>query len=236
MKFSFLVFLISITGLSLYAPNLKKKATIDINQTIETFKKDIAPIPQKLDKTQIEDLKNLHNELGLNTEKPLVEVEYTSPVMNKILKLMPKETDSPKTLREFADDFYLKTVDNIKFLISNYDSKITSFAVLVAFIAVISKWLDIYKLAYLLTKLGWFFSRFVLFMLSITAIALWFTLKKNLWLDVGNNLFFIPLQILIASSFSFKIMDSNFPIWNRLFGSFILPIISGITTTAITFL
>lgn len=219
---------------SLYSRNFTQKATGDITRAVKSFQETTGTVQKPVDKEQLETLKNLNTELGFSADKPMVEVEVVSPIMDKLGQAIPK--DVPKNLREIVVEFYLKKVEVIKSLISKYDSKITSFAGLIILFAFISKWFDIYKLAYLLSRIGWFFSRFSLVILSLTAISIWFSLKKNLWLDVGGNLFFIPLQVLAASSFAFKIMDSNFPIWNRLFGSFILPIISGIATNAIRLL
>ncbi|MEW6557446.1 MAG: hypothetical protein AB1349_08845 [Elusimicrobiota bacterium] len=231
MKFSFLIFLVGITLLSLYGKNFDIKAIKSSNETTKTVQKPVNK--QHLDK---ETLKSFQDELGLAADKPMVEVKVVSPILDKFSKVTPKDIGASKTLTETINEFYLKTVNSIKSLLSKYDTKITYSALLIAFIAFVSKWLDIYKLAYLVSKVGWFFSRFVLFIFSISAIILWFSLKKNLWLDVGDNLFFIPLQVLIISSFALKIMDMNYPIWNRLFGSFVLPIISGIATNAIMFL
>ena len=210
MKFSFLIFLASITIFSLYGKNLAKKTTGDITRVVKAFQKTTGTVQKPVNTEQLETLKNLNSELGFSADKPMVEIEVVSPIMDKLGQVIPKDT--PKNLREIVMDFYLKKVEVLKSLVSEYDSKITFFAVLIVFISFISKWLDIYKLAYLLSRLGWFFSRFTLVILSLTAISVWFSLKKNLWLDVGSNLFFIPLQLLAASSFAFKIMDSNFPV------------------------
>lgn len=234
MKFTFLVFLVVVTGLTIFKPNLTQKTTCDITRAVKSFQEITGKVQKPVNTGQIETLKNLNFELGFSADKPMVEVEVVSPLMDKLGQVIPK--DIPKNLREIVTEFYLKKVETLKSLILKYGSKITLFAVLIVFIAFISRWLDIYKLAYLLSRLGWFFSRFALVILSLTAISVWFSLRKNLWLDVGSNLFFIPLQVLAAASVAFKIMDSNFPIWNRLFGSFILPIISGISTNAIKFL
>ncbi|HAX61832.1 MAG TPA: hypothetical protein DCX95_04645 [Elusimicrobia bacterium] len=234
MKFSFLFFLAGITVFSLYGKNFAKKTTGDITRAVKSFQETTGTVQKPVNKEQLETLKNLNSELGFSADKPMVEVDVVSPIMDKLGQAIPK--DVPKNLTEIAAEFYLKKVEALKLFISEYNSKITFFAVLIVFISFISKWLDIYKLAYLLSRLGWFFSQFTLVILSLAAISIWFSLKKNLWLDVGSNLFFIPLQVLAASSFAFKIMDSNFPVWNRLFGSFILPIVSGIATNAIRFL
>ncbi|MBI5574443.1 MAG: hypothetical protein HY919_07830 [Elusimicrobia bacterium] len=234
MKFSFLFFLAGITVFSLYGKNIAKKTTGDITRAVKSFQETTETVQKPVNTEQLETLKNLQSELGFSADKPMVEVEVISPIMDKLGQAIPK--NAPKNLRGIVTDFYLKKVEVLKSLVSEYDSKITFFAMLIIFISFISKICDIYKLAYLLSRLGWFFSRFTLIILSLTAISIWFSLRKNLWLDVGSNLFFIPLQVLAASSFAFKIMDSNFPIWNRLFGSFILPIISGIATNAIKFL
>ncbi|MBN1384665.1 MAG: hypothetical protein JW983_07295 [Elusimicrobia bacterium] len=235
MRLSFLIFLIAITGLCLYAPDLQKKAAGGIGEKIKSFQQ-LQTKQQKIDKDQIENLKNLQQELGFSPEKPMVEVDVKSPVLDKFAKKMMVKKDRSKTLPQIAEDFYLISVSYIKSLLSEHSKNITITAFFIAFIAFISKWVEIYKLAYLLGKLGWFFSRLVLFILSLAAILIYFTMKKNLWMDVGNILFLAPLQVLIASSVAFKTMDANFPVWNRLFGSFTLPAISGIITSSAYFL
>ena len=234
MKFSFLFFLAGITVFSLYGKNFTKKTTGDIKKAVKSFQETTGTVQKTVSPEHIETLKNLNSELGFSADKPMIEVDVVSPIMDKLGRAIPK--DAPKNLREIATDFYLKKVEALKSVISEYGSRITFFAILIVFISFISKWLDIYKLAYLLSRLGWLFSRFTLIILSLITISVWFSLKKNLWLDVGGNLFFIPLQVLAASSFAFKIMDSNFPIWNRLFGSFILPSVARIATNAIKLL
>ncbi|OGS43297.1 MAG: hypothetical protein A2539_03080 [Elusimicrobia bacterium RIFOXYD2_FULL_34_15] len=238
MKLSFLIFLIVITGLSLYAPNITKRTTTNFKQQMDTFKQDVAPLQKPLDQEQSDTLKNLQSELGVDPNKPLVEVEVVSPVMDKFNekfeKVIPKEKQDIESLGAIFESFYLKVVNKVKYWISNHNSNITLISFLIVVVAALSKILNFHKLAYLISRLGWFTSRFTLFVFSLIAISLWFTVKKNLWLDIGNNLLIIPLQILIASSVAFKIMDSNYPIWNRLFASFILPIISGVSTNTIS--
>jgi len=240
MKITFLIFLIFITGLSLYAPNIAKITTGNIKQQIDTIKQDVSQVQKPLDKEQSEILKNFQNELGIDIGKPLVEVEVVSPVMDKfsekLNKVIPKEQQNQESLRDIFDSIYLKTVNKLKYLITEFNPKISLFCFAIVIFAFVSKGLNFYKFAYILSRFGWFISRFALFIISITAIFLWFTAKKNLWLDVGNSLFIVPLQVLVASSFAFRIMDSNYPIWNRLFASFILPIISGISTNTINVL
>jgi len=236
MKFTFFVFLVVITGMTLFAPNLTKKTTGDITTAVKSFKEVTEAAQEPVEREKLETPSAaLSSELGLSPDKQIVEVEVVAPVMDKLGQVIPKVSTTHKNLNEIAEDVYLKKIETFKFIMSEYGPEITFIAVLIILFAFVSKWLDIYKLAYLFSRLGWFFSRFALMIFSLAAISIWFSLKKNLWLDAGSNLFFIPLQILVAASVGFKIMDSNFPIWNRLFASFILPLISGITTHAIRF-
>ncbi|MDD5687156.1 MAG: hypothetical protein PHE88_04905 [Elusimicrobia bacterium] len=238
MKLIFLVFLIAITSFSIYVPDILKKTTGDIKQSIKSLKENNINLSQKeVDKEQIENLKSLQNELGFSAEKPMVEVEVVSPILDKFTDLSSAKAEDPvKNIKNTIDRFYLKIVNYIKSVFLKSGSDITFFGFIIILVTFVSKFTGIHRLASLMNRLGWFFSRFSLFIFSIAAIILRFLLKRNLWLDVGNDLFFIPLQILVASSLSFKIMDSNYPIWKRLFGSFILPIISGTITSAIHFL
>ncbi|HAM38638.1 MAG TPA: hypothetical protein DCP53_04480, partial [Elusimicrobia bacterium] len=66
MKLTFLIFLIFITGLSLYAPNIAKITTGNIKQQIDTIKQDVSQVQKPLDKEQSEILKNFQNELGID--------------------------------------------------------------------------------------------------------------------------------------------------------------------------
>jgi len=236
MKFMLLSFLVAAAGFLIYTPNFSASAGGDI------VKRNIIPFHQsekyqqpQINKEQSESMRGLKGELGLDPDKPLVETEIISPVAGKLINEKPKDSKPAKAFKVTVKEKYLEMSEKMKFAFSAYGPDITSIAIIMVVIAVISKCLRLYSLAYLLSKLGWFFSRFALVICSIAAILSYFVIKKNLWQDAGYNLFFIPLQILIASSLSFKALDSNFPIWNRLFGSFVLPILSGLVVNAAAF-
>ena len=91
------------------------------------------------------------------------------------------------------EECYSKTVNKIKIWLTRQGMSITLFAFFILLIAAISKYMEIYQFAYLVSNVGWIFSRFFLVTVSITAISLWFSMKKNLWLDAGMLLFLAPL-------------------------------------------
>ncbi|MCD6311646.1 MAG: hypothetical protein J7M11_04220 [Elusimicrobia bacterium] len=70
---------------------------------------------------------------------------------------------------------------------------------------------------------GFAISRCVMFFLSAAAIVFYLTLKKNLWQECGGDILMPAVVLLAGSSAALKLYDSNFPVYDRLMGSFILP-------------
>jgi len=70
---------------------------------------------------------------------------------------------------------------------------------------------------------GFAISRCVMFFLSAAAIIFYLTLKKNIWQECGGDILMPVAALLAGSSAALKLYDSNFPVYSRLLGSFILP-------------
>jgi hypothetical protein len=70
-------------------------------------------------------------------------------------------------------------------------------------------------------------SRFALFLISLSSFAIAFYANRNIW---NYAVFFwFPAGVLCLSAFGLWLNDRNFPIWKRLYGSFILPLISSLS-------
>lgn len=69
-------------------------------------------------------------------------------------------------------------------------------------------------------------SRLALFLISLASFAIAFYAHRNIW---NYAVFFwFPAGALCLSAFGLWLNDRNFPIWKRLYGSFILPLISSL--------
>lgn len=67
----------------------------------------------------------------------------------------------------------------------------------------------------------------IIVLISLFSLGSWFFLRQNFWREIGSGTFLVPFTFLIVSSINLKLYDFNYPIWNRLFKSFIVPIITG---------
>ncbi|MCX7910766.1 MAG: hypothetical protein N2505_04205 [Endomicrobia bacterium] len=80
----------------------------------------------------------------------------------------------------------------------------------------------------IINSFGFSLGENLLIFISLLSVGSWFFLKQNLWQDVGFTIFFIPVAFMLISSINLKIYDFNYPMWSRLFKSFIIPIIVGV--------
>lgn len=79
-----------------------------------------------------------------------------------------------------------------------------------------------------INNFGFTMGRFFVTLVSLMAAGTWLFLRHNLWQDIGFTAFILPFGTLICSCISLRVRDFNYPIWNRLIGSFVVPIISGL--------
>ncbi len=229
----FLAFLAIAAGFALYAPDfISGRASAEKN----TVQPQAAAVTQEAAQSagvHSESMDNLKAELGIAADKPLVEeTTVLPPAAEKLMHSSEKGAATLDNFRAAASGFYAQVLNYAKYLFSEHGSDMTAAAVIIFVVALVSKCFGFFSLAYLFCRLGWFFSRFSIALLSAASILFFFTAGKNLWQDAGSVSFTAPLAVLAASSAAFRIMDSNFPVWNRLFGSFVMPIISGIIVNA----
>jgi len=239
-RFSFFLFLVGVVLLAIYSPQTLRRikpgpnVVSDLKNIVEILDSSISTSSLTTDLASVSSTGAETNELlesagqEENIVTGLASVEIVSPVLSQLSVSHPKLIKSPQDNSISVVGVYSGMMDKLKEFFSRCSGNVTSFCIGIVLIALLSKFLGIYRLAVLGGNLGWNISRFWLFIVSITAVALWFLTKRNFWEDAGTGMFFIPIQLLIASAFARKIMDFNFPIWNRLLGSLILPGVSGI--------
>lgn len=232
MKMAFFAFLIVAAGFLLYAPGFVTGRSAVVQNTVQPAAA-VNPDDSAVSGARSQSMNNLKSELGIDADKPLVEESAViPPAAEKLMHGSQREASTIEKIRAAAPGFYAGVLDSVRYLFSEHGSDIIALAIIILVGAIVSKCTGFYNLSYLLCRLGWFFSRFSLALFSAASILFYFVSGKNLWRDAGGASFLIPLAMLAASSAAFKIMDSNYPVWNRLFGSFVLPIISGIIVNA----
>jgi hypothetical protein len=235
MKFSFIVLLVAVIGYMMYAPKSGTRTGAPAAALLERIK-NVAPssaalpgVQPEQSEEQSESVRNLKTELGIDPSKPLVEVEVVNPAMEQVQKASTGGISSGAAgIASQNKDFYRSFTGSTGVFLKEYGDKFTLFAVLTVIIALVAKLVEIYRVAYFIASFGWIVSRFALFVISAAAISGWFMFKENLWSSCGWPLFAAPLGIFAASAAALKILDYNFPVWNRALASLVLPAISGI--------
>lgn len=132
-----------------------------------------------------------------------------------------------KSYKKVNIDIYLKYL-NFSRLHMHYGNYYLIAGILIFAFSLIFNISGVYPLVSLIAKLGFFIGRFSLIIASVAAVLFWLLFKCNLWLDAGINTFLGPIEILIGACAALKSFDPNFPIWNRLLVSMILPFLSAL--------
>ncbi|MCB4792866.1 MAG: hypothetical protein LHV68_13435 [Elusimicrobia bacterium] len=158
-------------------------------------------------------------ELGM--EKNAISYDIVSPMIAMQDK-MKKTEESAKALPSKWNNFK----KNLKIQFNNFNrNSFSIFAVLCALVIML-RLLKIWNLLKFVSDSLFGLSRLLLFLISISSFFVAYYYHANIW---DQPVFFLfPTGVLCLSAFGLWTLDNNFPIWKRLYGSFILPIISGI--------
>ncbi|MDH3359772.1 MAG: hypothetical protein OEL55_02785 [Desulfobulbaceae bacterium] len=105
--------------------------------------------------------------------------------------------------------------------------------VLVSYMCGAMRW---HSVLYILSRLTFEISQFVLVFISCDAIVLWFDSQINLWAQLGLVVASLPFLTLGASCFGFWMYDFNYPLQDRIARNLMTPIVSGVIIGIASFL
>lgn len=168
-------------------------------------------------------------------------VDVHAPIMKKLLNMFDNGSEAksydnieaesydkrPASYKKVNIDIYLKYL-NFSRLHMHYGSFYLIAGILIFALSLILNISGVYPLVSLIGRFGFFIGRFSLMIASVAAVFFWLLFKCNLWLDAGINTFLGPMEVLIGACAALKSFDPNFPIWNRLLVSMILPFLSAL--------
>jgi len=163
---------------------------------------------------------------GIHSDSPsAVNVDIKAPVMDKLMKHFEKRENF--TVHKLLGRLYMGYLQfaklNMKFGI--YYFLYALFLVLLS--ASLSKSYA-YHIVPFFSGISFSLSRLLLFGVSAGSVAFWFMAGRNIWVDAGVNVYMGPLIILGGSALAMKIFDPNYPVWNRMLFSMILPTASAV--------
>lgn len=99
-------------------------------------------------------------------------------------------------------------------------------SIAIVLLSLIFRGLGWYAVMYILSKCFFWLSQFCVTLLSVAAVIFWLDFQKNLWWDLGVMAGSIPFLVLVASGYSLKQFDFNYPIARAFEASLALPILS----------
>ncbi|MBN1621734.1 MAG: hypothetical protein JW871_03990 [Endomicrobiales bacterium] len=178
-----------------------------------------------MQKMVVERLKDVDEEKlkELGIEKDSLNVEVYSPGI-----ILKKEGE--KSIDSFTQRL-LKTKDILTGFAKNLVENALNYLGIFFITIVILRFLKFWPILRIISGLFFALSRLSLFIISIAALVLAYYSHTNLW---DTSVFFwFPAGILCISALGLKFLDMNFPVWRRIYGSFILPIISGVAVSFI---
>ncbi len=249
MKLGFVVFLVVITAFLIYNPLKNNRLTSRIKKgQVEKAHhvNGAAAGPGRPDRpraalSETEALSAFNDLVGEDyeqySEKEFLEgighVEMHAPVLEKILNTF-NENRVKKGLNKGVDPsaVYQQYVHFINTTINPYLSTVATVCITVFLIMLAVSFTlyrrELYSLIELIGTLGYKLSRVLMLLVSVTAITACLIMRVNLWQDVGYFLLAVPILMLAVSAGLLRAYDFNYPIWNKMIVSFILPVISGI--------
>ena len=213
-----------------YVPESAKQLGASLGEFKEKYS-GLSPEQQK----SLEDLAGSRDS-GLSSEErqlmaeihKTMQTERKAPIIEKFNKMFSpegeeKEIVRKKTLSEYAYVFQLRLLKIHRALRPHYyRGSVFIFLFSLAF----AKNVSCYRAVRFFSAGGFALSRCLLFLLSVSAVIFYLSLRRNVWQECGGDVF-PPLAVLLASSSAaLKLYDSNFPVYSRLMGSFFLPGIS----------
>lgn len=151
-------------------------------------------------------------------------IPYIDEVITRYYRTLPdnvKRTGKKNILYQIAGRIFKKKATELIMLATG----ILVSVVVVCYIANIAGLSFISSIA---GNLLFLLARLLLMAIPILSIMLYFAYGRNIWTDFGYNLYVLPVELLLISSVILKMHDFNFPVWNRVLVSLILPFIAGV--------
>jgi len=210
-----------------YVPESAKK----LGASLGEFKEKYSGLSPEQQKT-LDDLSSSRDS-GISSEERQImaeihktmQAERKAPVIEKFNKMFSpegeeKEIVQKRTLSEYAYVFHLRLLKIHRGLRPYY---YWASAFIFLFSLAFAKNLYYYRAVKFFSAGGFTVSRCVMFLLSAAAIIFYLSLKRNIWQECGGDIFPPVAVLLAASSAALKLYDTNFPVYSRLMGSFLLP-------------
>ena len=101
---------------------------------------------------------------------------------------------------------YSNLYQNMMEYVDEHEVLLSSYSVCAAFGLVILSYvfraLGWYSLVFLVSKLAFYVSQFIICLVAYSAVSFWFYVSKNLWADMGYIIAAMPFLWLLASSIS----------------------------------
>jgi hypothetical protein len=148
-----------------------------------------------------------------------------SSILKKIFFAAPQIKSKVPTSAEISRKFYfnyLKIID-----LAVYSGKYLFIAGLaVVILGFLSNKLGFYFVSSVIGRTGFFLSRVLLSVLAGVILLAWILIKAKFWVPVNITLFGAPVVFLVLSGIALKLHDPNFPLWNRIMKSLILPFVT----------
>ena len=92
-----------------------------------------------------------------------------------------------------------------------------------------------YSLVFLMSKLAFYLSQFLVCLISYSAVSFWFYVSQNLWADMGYVVAATPFVWLFAASISLWLFDFNYPVAEKIYNNIVVAIISVVVVLAMSF-
>jgi hypothetical protein len=240
MKYLFVFAFLIIMGTLVYGPKIAGgglPSEEELKEYIESVKKmKNMSSDSEIDEEIFSELQN--GNIALPYEYDIEEIaqddegclepayEIHAPIMQKLIEMFPAQ-DEEFDINTALNNMYLMYLSFVK-QHNHYSGNYFILSLLVIVLGYLLNKLGCYSSFSMISRLGFFISRYLIIGLSISAIIFWLIVKRNFWLDAGVNSYVGPVALLLSSSFILKVYDPNFPVFNRLFGCAIMPIVASI--------
>jgi hypothetical protein len=231
MRFGFIIAVVIFVGLLIYGSSIIENGLPSedkIQEYIKNFREFRNTSNIELTEEQEEILSNLQgdNDIKANQIDSTDVVEIHAPVMKKLISFFEKNEEHDSS-DKVGMAIYLRY---LKFSKSHmqYGNLYLIAAIVIFLFSIVFNLSGIYPIASLIGRLGFFAGRVSIVIVSLAAVFFWILMKRNLWFDAGLNIFIGPVELLLGSCIALKSFDPNYPIWNRVLGSLIIPFLSSL--------
>lgn len=235
MKILMLGMLISFAWFAVQSKSYLEKFTQGVPQGMMDMGKLKKTSQQNFNTEELDKAKQVIHRVAEGSEADLAELGLTKDdmsveVISPALVFKQKMKKAGNKIDETSSQFV--KLKNIVFTESREFARrgrhfLSGLLVCIIFLRLIKSWSVLHFVASTFFSL----SRLMLLIVSIGALYMAVSDRSNLWNNTA--LFWLPSGTLMLSVIGLRLYDMNFPIWKRLYGSFILPVLSGICVTGI---